>query len=52
MINTDQILINIKNELYDEGVFSEDQIKALITLTDRLDDYIDSKLENFAQRNL
>ena len=51
MNDTELMLINIKVELVDEGVFSEDQIKSLQDFADRLDRYIDCKIENFAQRN-
>ena len=51
MNNTEQMLNDIKAELHDEGVFSEDQIAKLTYLAERLDDYIDAKIENFASRN-
>lgn len=46
MINTDQLLNDMKNELHDGGVFSDDQIVKLNYFIERLDDYIDAKLEN------
>lgn len=52
MNNTDNMLEDIKNEIRDEGVFSEDQISRLEDMIERLEWYIDAKIENFRQSNL
>jgi hypothetical protein len=51
MNDTTAMLERIKGELKDEGVFSQDQILKLESFADDLDEYINSKLENFAMMN-